>query len=395
MKPFKLLITAVFTLLLGLTAQAQWAGEDKAVLRLQNNSQTTTIGQPASSSDMCYEWSGPDIVGERNKPVITVNPRSETCVYTVRRTGKCGVEEDQVIVTLTDTIGIVSVTPTKCYNDGDSITKEDFKIVTSPEGFENLVSFGPTTAHHNVGSVVGTQDVTFYLLYNNHRSTKTIEVTVINDNLTSSGEISVDFKDFKKKLQQAKKMLDAAKFFKSKFLDPVAKNALPCEPDFDYGLEFSSLPQFTYYCCEGKKVDAFNLFGPTLSGSVSLGCQFPIPGVSIPYIGGFYATIDLSAGISVGPLALRFRGDCGQAEIPVELSAEIAGGIRASVVSKDFLSASLAIAAGGKTGMEWVIGKEINWKGVELYLAIKGEVTAISLLKAKVNIPIGSWTFFK
>ena len=44
---------------------------------------------------------------------------------------------------------------------------------------------------------------------------------------------------------------------------------------------------------------------------------------------------------------------------------------------------------------KWVIGKEINWKGVELYLAIKGEVTAISLLKAKVNIPIGSWTFFK
>ncbi len=395
MKPVKLLITAAFLLLTGLTAQAQWAGEDKAVLALPDSSQVVTIGKMPTNNEYCYEWSGPNILGNPNQPVITVNPRYEICEYTARRIGKCGVEEDKVYVTLTDTIGIVSVTPTKCYNDGDLIEKEDFKIVTSPEGFEDIVLFAPNIAHHNVGGVVGSQEVEFYLVHNNHRASKTIEVTVINDNLTSSIELSVEFKKFKKGLEAAKNMLDEAKDFKEHFIDPLSKTVSPCEPDIDHDFEFNTLPQFTYYCCNGKQVTAFNLVGPVLSGTASLKCAFPIPSISIPYIGGVSATLDLTATISVGPLNLRFRGDCGQADIPLELSAEVAGGVMASLVSKDFLSASLKIAAGGKTGIEWVIPNDINWKGVEVYLAVKGEVSAIGLLGAKVNIPIGSWTFFK
>ena len=395
MKPTKLWITAAFLLLTSLTAQAQWAGEDKAVLALPDSSQVVTIGEMPLNNEYCYEWEGPNILGDWKQPVIVVNPRQETCVYIARRIGKCGVEEDRVIVRLTDTISIISVTPTKCYNDGDLIEKEDFKIVTSPAGFENIVLFTPNTAHHNVGGVVGSQEIEFYLVHNNHRSSKMVEVTVINDNLTSSIEISAEFKKFMKNLEKAKNMLETASEFKTHFIDPLSKTVSPCEPVIDHDFDFNTLPQFTYYCCEGKQVTAFNLVGPTLSGTVGLECAFPIPGVSIPYIGGVSATVDLTANINVGPLNLRFRGECGQADIPVELGVELAGGVMASLVSKDFLSASLKIAAGGKTGIEWVIPKEINWKGVEVYIAIKGEVSAISMLNAKVNIPLGSWTFFK
>ena len=85
-------------LLLCLTAKAQWAGEDKEVMREEDNSQTVTIGTPDGSSDKCYDWSGPHIMSDPHQATITVNPQSSEELYTVTRSSSCGVEQDQVKV---------------------------------------------------------------------------------------------------------------------------------------------------------------------------------------------------------------------------------------------------------------------------------------------------------
>jgi len=185
MKTIKSLITLAFVLLLCLTAKAQWAGEDKEVLRdPYNNSQVVSIGVQDGSSDACYEWTGPHITSDPHKPVVVVNPQDEEETYTCTRISSCGVEEDQVKVKVLDTISIVSVTPLKnCYNDGDDVHLSDFEIVTSPAGWGFMVEVSPTHLNNNwgLGDVDETMELTFTLDYNGHQSVKHATVNVFND----------------------------------------------------------------------------------------------------------------------------------------------------------------------------------------------------------------------
>lgn len=403
MKPIKLLITTVLTLLISLTVQAQsnlptegWAGEDKTILRLPDSSQTVTIGKPNSGSNVCFEWEEDStIVSDRFQAEITVNPQERENTYTVHRYSECGDDIQQVKVWVTDTVRLVSVTATKCYNDGDTINKSDFKIVTSPEGLDDLVEFSPIIADHHVsfGNPEKLQTESFKLNHNNLETIQEVQVLVINENLSSTIDVEFDFKDFEKKIAKAQAMLEDAKQVKDK-LDVLADGVSPCEPDIDGDFSRFGTPHFSCYCCEGKKVNTFSLTGPKLSGHVGFGCAFPIPNLSIPGVGGVSATIGAEIGINLGPLNIRFRGECGQADFPVELYGEISGGVMVSAVSDDFLSASLKIVGGAKTGMTWVIGKKVEVTTLEASVSLKGEVKALSLFTYTVNVPLGIWQLF-
>ena len=81
----KRIIAILLLLALGWGAQAQFAGPDKRIVREPHNRQTTTLGEPDVSADVCYIWTGPHIVGNANQPVITVNPIDTLEVYQVKR----------------------------------------------------------------------------------------------------------------------------------------------------------------------------------------------------------------------------------------------------------------------------------------------------------------------
>lgn len=135
MKTIKSVITLFLVLTLSFQLQAQWVGEKEVrVRREENNSQSVQIGSLQDSQDKSYYWRGPHIDGDSLSPVITVRPQEEREEYIVRRVSKCGVEEDMVVVILTDDVTLVDVDKkVECYAWGDSILKEHFDITTDPE----------------------------------------------------------------------------------------------------------------------------------------------------------------------------------------------------------------------------------------------------------------------
>lgn len=402
MKPTKVLITAVLALLISMTVQAQspdpgenWAGEDKTVLRLPDSSQIVTIGQPCKDADKCFSWEGPHIKSDPHQSVITVNPQDSLSIYTVRRIDKCGEAISQVRVTLVDNVSLVSVIPRSCYNDGDSIKLDDFKIITDPPGFDNLVKFKPAIASRpaSFATPIGSQILTFTLEQGNKKDSTEVEVTVVNENLTATASVSPDFLNFKETLQKAESLLVEAQKFKAHIIDSLVVGP-PCNwesPSVNFDL---TLPYNTAYCCNGVLVDAFNIMMPSISASISYECAFPSTWC-IPGIGGLYFTLGFGAGVTVGPFAIRFRGDCSQASVPIELSAEISGGARVQALSKDFLSFSAKFVGSGKIGTEYVFGRGFEWEGLVVDVSLQAELKTFGLFSVKATYPIGSWTFFK
>lgn len=397
MKPIRTVISTVFTLFVSLSLQAQTpfnsplVGGQKVILRAPDDSQTVTLSQP-ETPNACYEWSGPNIIEGENTPTITAKPVNDVNEYHVRRIDHCGVSEAVIKVILTDTIKLFSVHPKTCYNDGDVMKKSDFDIVTIPEGYEDLVTMKDTIASHKWLTVVGEQNVEFVLKHNWHTSTKTAVVTVVNDNLANSGAVSIPLKDLQKKLEAARDLLHELQSVTT--LVNKLTPGFSCEPGFDINFDFN-MPQTTCYCCNGKIVDEFNLIYPTLSGSVSYDCSFPLPYLSFPCIGGVYGVFGCAASVSVGPLNFHFRGACSQAEIPVELAGELNLGVQPQLVSKDFLSATFKAAAGAKTGIVWILGKKVEWEGLVLKLDLVFEIKALGLISSKTTYPLGVVTLFK
>lgn len=398
MKTTKKLIVSVFTLFISLTIQAQTPynppldGGTRDVLRLLDDSQKITLSQP-EVPNACYEWSGPRIQTDPSEASITVNPTDPVSVYRVRRISHCGVDESEITVRLVDTISIVNIIPKSCFNAGDSMRDEDFEVITNPRGYGHLAKHTPTVALNSAGSVVDETVVTFRLIYGAHESVKTVTVSVINDNLTNAGVLNLPLKDFMQKLNDAKEMLKKARTCTG-FLDKVS-GGFACAPNSpDVSLDIN-MPQSTCYCCNGNVVDAFTLIWPTISGSISGDCTIPLPGVSIPFVGGLSAVITLTGSIALGPFNLRIRGACTQGDVPVEFAVDLYGGVQVAFISKNVLSASLKIGGGGKTGWVWTILKKTEWEGLEFTAAITGEIKTLGFLSSKVNVTLGKATLFK
>jgi hypothetical protein len=392
MKTIKLVITSAFMLLLCMTAKAQWAGEDKEVLRESDNSQTVTIGAADGSSDKCYEWSGPNIVGDPHQATITVNPQSSEELYTVTRSSSCGVEQDQVKVKVVDSVTIVSVTPLKdCYNSGDNLALSDFEIKTNPDGYESLVQFTPTRVTNYAGESDEEQTITFSLNYRGHTSTNEATVNVFNEDLGLSTCKSVDFNKFLEDFKKINAMVQKAQGFADK-LNTLSKDFNPCSPDFHLVL---SLPQGSdiHACCEGKEITGFRVDLPTIDAYLGIDCYIPTS-LSIPHVGGLEIHVGAAIGVRLGPLSIKFKRECSTITIPLSLYANVAGGVRVFFGDPDFLSAELNLVGEGSTSLTWTIGESIQWSPLNVGLKIVGKVTLCSFYTDEVDYNLFTYSFF-
>jgi len=408
MKPIRTFIATVFILLAGLSLHAQnpfdlppLVGGEQWLLREWDDSQTITLSQP-ETPNVCYEWTGPDIQSGWHTPTITAKPVDSVNIYTVRRISQCGVDEAQITVRLTDTIAIVEVTPKKCFNNGDSIKRDDFVIITNPPGHENWVYPSTTVARHqsqftsDSTIIIGRQTVKFELRWNGHTSTNSTEIEVVNDNLTATASISPELHNLVKTIQKVEELTKKAEKAQKLFIKKISLADL-CEPDIG-SLGFSyTLPHTTYYCCNGEVVKSENWSIPSLSISASGDCQFPIPYASIPYVGGFYIVGILSLYANAGPATLHFRGKCSSGDLPIEFGFDLSGGARFQIVYKEFLSGSARFSVGGKFNFSVAAGNNetgLNWKGFEVPVALVGEIKLFSLFTPKVNVPLGTFRLF-
>ena len=392
MKTIKLVITSAFMLLLCLTAKAQWAGEDKEVMREPDNSQTVTIGTSDGSSDKCYDWSGPNIVSDPHQATITVNPQSSEELYTVTRASSCGVEQDQVKVTVLDSVTIVSVTPLKdCYNSGDNLSISDFEITTRPDGYQSLVQFTPHQVYNNAGESEEQQTITFSLTYQGHTSTNTATVNVFNENLGLSTSTSVDFHKFLEDFKKINAMVEKAQGL-ADMLNTLAKDVNPCEPDFHLVL---TMPQGTdiHTCCNGKEFLGYKVDLPSIDANLAIDCYIPTT-LSIPHVGGLQIHVGAAIGVKLGPLSFKYKRECSSITIPLALYANIAGGVQVFFGDPDYFSAELNLVGEGSTSVTWTVGESITWSPLAVGLKIVGKVTLISFLTEEVDLNLFTYTFF-
>lgn len=394
MKTIKSLLLT-FMLLLCLTAQAQWAGEDKVVLRELDNSQTVSIGVQGSSTEICYEWtSHPTIVStDLHQAVIVVNPQAPEETYICTRTSSCGVEQDMVKVKVLDSISIVSVTPLKnCYNSGDQVELSHFEIETYPPGYGTLVQFSPDHVYNNWGLYDADEEtITFELSYNNHTSRKTATVNVYNENQTITYGESYDFVKLVHQIEAINNMVKKAKGITDK-LNSFAKGISPCSPDFHL---VATRPQATVIrtCCNDEQYLGFKLDLPYYDVFMAIDCYIPTT-LKIPVVGGVDIHVGAAVGARLGPLSAIYKGKCSNISITVGAYANVSGGVRVSVADPDFLSGELNLVGEGGTNVTWVLGEAIDWHPVDVSLKIVGKVMALSFFTKQIEFQICSHTFF-
>lgn len=392
MKHIQSIIVSALLLAVWLPAHAQFAGPDKKVLKTENNNQGVSIGMPAKSNKECFEWSGPHIKpGDERKAVITVYPQSTEEIYIVKKTDDCMVEWDQVKVTLVDTVSLVSVRASKCYNDGDSIKSTDFDIVTDPPGYESMVTVTPIIANHMGTDPEWRQAVNFRLTHHNHTSHKSTTVSVISEQKPLNVTFTPEFQNFEKNIRKAEEILDMALAVKKGLLN-LSKGSpidIDCDPSWS---TTAALPTFSCYCCQGKKVETFNLLSWGLSGSIGCEAAIPIPAASCPIPcakTGLMGVVGFSGGLSLGPTNIVWREKCSYIEVQGELNVEIHGGFRVQALSKDFLSLSAVLYGSAIRHFSWKVGDPFVCDDIKLKFGISGEVKTFSWVTIPYDIPIG------
>lgn len=393
----KRIIAILLLLVLGWGAQAQgtnFAGPDKEVVREPDNSQTTTLGVPDGSPDVCYIWQGPHIISDPNQPVITVHPTQDVETYNVKRISKNGVEEDQALVTLSDEVVIVSITPKYgCYSDGDAIAASDFDIVTSPAGYENRVTISPATAHNRAMSSTENIPVTFSLTVNDHTDQKIQNILVVNSDLEISEGCSVnalnlaemleDGSEFVKKMEDFMDALDGIEFIKI---------YTPCEWDVNLNFTPPNI-QFKKKCCSDHTMnDVLVVSWPSTSVGASFGCRFPFYG--IPHVASVDFLLNLGLTLGFGPIQgeISPNTNCCSFCIPASLSFSVGGGVGAAI-GGDLLQANLTLQGSATAGCQWCpVGGQPFSCSLNGKVSVVGELSLISIVSYTVECPLFSYT---
>lgn len=412
MKTVRFLITLSFIFLSIWATKAQWAGEDKYILK----GQSAHIGKVEPGVNASYEWSGPNITTDKYSPTVTVKPSADSTTYIVQKIDSCGVYKDTVIVYTSDSVSILRVTPKSCYTDGDTLTPEDFIIVTIPSGYASQVKISPKVVSLSNGlfdaighgqnpiqglQQSGTVDVTFTLTHQNHTSTKTVGIQVYKDEPVSTPTISVSLKEFLKMIEKAKRVASTVEkaAISLKKIAPASPIKPPCEPSFDLNVEIP-IPMPFLACCEGNKVEGVNLSGPVTTLSAGVDCDFDTPW-SIPGTGtGLFVTAGFSGGVTLKPYEFKFRGwECSRLEFPFEIFFEGYGGAKAKALDDDILSLAIKFVAHGSAQFNTVISKTgIKWgleKGLPIEFSLVAEATAHSLFTFKIPVPLGTIVLFQ
>lgn len=398
MKYIKSLLVSTFVLLACFSLHAQsargFAGEDKKVVHLSDNSQQVEIGLPDDDPTHCYEWSGPNILTDPHKPVITVNPREPMVVYHVTLHSTCAPETDEVVVSTVDTIGIVSVTPLKdCYNDGDPVDISDFEVETDPPGYGSLATVTPDRAVNTWGGVVDPTEFTIKLTYGNYTSSRTVTVDVYNEGLEISTGTSLHLNKVLNALETMRKIIEKGK--KIADLMSKTKGTLSCEIGFDANL---GLPSHSYFkaCCNGEEITGYRISGFSFAPSMNLDCYIPIPYLSIPKVGGLHAHLGVGYGLSLEPITYTYKGECsGIPSVVVNMYIQIAGGIEFSLLSRDILSIQGDLVGTGSTGVRWTVGEGFEWSGLKVAVDLRYQATFVSFFTVEKKVPVGSWVIGK
>ncbi len=395
----KRIIAILLLLALGWGAQAQFAGPDKRIAREANNRQTTTLGEPDASADVCYIWTGPHIVGNANQAVITVNPIDTMEVYQVKRISKYGVEEDQAKVRVEDSVIIKYVfAKYNCYNHGEEIEPSQFTIVTEPEGYEHLVTVSPSVAYNNAGfSGELNSPVTFTLTKNGHTSTMVKNITVFNSDLTISQNLGQGLSNIRRMLLSMSLVNNALEDLK-KCTRPIRFiKASPCRwsdtANHQSGSEASGALDITpkLLCCSDHNMaPALQIRFGQLSKGASFGCRVPLYGV--PYVATLDFVFNISGSVFVGPVdgILSTNTECAQLCFPFGASIAINGGIGGSVGGGDVLTVDALLQASASATASWCpIGPKNNLK-LSATLSLVGEVTMCSFVKYSIEFPLGN-----
>lgn len=402
MKYIKSLFVLALVLLLGMPLYAQWNGVNTEVTRLrnENNTQEFDIGTADNNDGVCYEWFGPGIRGENNKPVIRIHPTDDETVYLVRRKHSCGVEEGQVVVRLVDTISLVSVTPKRgCYNLGEKYNLDDFIFETKPENYGHLVQlYGRDTAYVDPGETAAEDVLQFVLPYNHHVSSKSTQVRVYNTNnlFHPNDQTTPQFEELKSKIDKIKGMIEAARAISNLIQGKMPSVGPPCQPGFDFSGFSLPIPNFFASCCKGDEITGFHVNIPKLRASLTLDCEFLWPGLGIPGIGGVYVIAGGGISAEVGPSDIYFRGlECISGRVPIDFGANVYLGLKIQAVDADVFHASLRGIGSAQSHMVWVIGEQLEFKGLDLSVDVEGEIVLFSLVEIKAYKNIGNITLFK
>ena len=392
----KQIIAILLLLALGWGAQAQFAGPVKTVVREVDNSQTTTVGTPDPSPDVCYIWQGPHIVSDPHQPVITVHPTQDTETYTVKRISSNGVEEDLTLVIVEEQAEIVSVTPKYgCYSHGDNISLSDFEIVTHPVGYEDRVTISPATAQNSSGSAASNMPVTFTLRVNGHTNERTQNILVINNDLDISEGLSYNIGNLAKSIKEGSAFVKKIADIEKKVNDiPFIKKWAPCKWQLDLGFAVPSV-QGRNKCCSDHTRNEVLLVS---MGSVSIGgsfsCRFPFYG--IPHVASADILLNLGLALGFGPVTgeISYNTTCCSLCIPASLTFTVAGGVGASL-GCDLIQADLLLQGTASAGCQWCpVGGTTFSCSVGGKVSVVGQVQLISIISASIEFPLFTYQLY-
>lgn len=372
----------------------QFAGEDKKLMKLDDNSQTIVIGTPDPSDGVCYTWeASPDFVPgtDLHSPTVAVNPTTEgEHAYRVQRLTACGVEEDEVVVMLTSSLTIVSITPIPhCWSKDDRIMIEQFVIETDPPGYSDRVRIrhGDEVAQCPENDFTNEQTIHFIATgTGDEEEEKECVITVVSDHSisVSTSALSEDI-DLHGKLFNGitDKLNKISHFLKN---SPV-KLPVSINPPTLSGptIEVS----YSKVCCPDEVGDKFSI-GVSAEAAAGLSITYPLPPpLGIPKIGGLNLKADFEFGLKL--TGTFERNPCSNNDVCLEAnaSASLGLGVAATLLSEDLINAELMIETEFElASVKYCWEKGFSWGAICMSADIVGTVTLFSFIDKEVTFSL-------
>lgn len=253
------------TLAIGNAAAQNFAGPDTVILRpVGVDIPTLRIGSVAlNDAKYCYTWrclTNETFSYTSTESSLEVYLPDKINTFRGTRVTEIGVQEDDVTIVVEDSVLIVSVTPKRgCYGGNEPISREEFDIVTYPEGYGHLAGYIPLVTPMEEGDL----DIDFILEYDGHSDMETATVPVFIDEGDESGLGDdggyhtvpiLSFFSFLEKINNAITAMDALMDIK-KTIDklPIPDNSKP----FDFNLTTNfGMPKtkITKECCNSVPI---------------------------------------------------------------------------------------------------------------------------------------------
>ncbi len=363
---------------------AQWAGPDQKIARNNDNSQTVTLSVLQIDPNACYSWTGLHIQGDANQPSVTANPQDSIQTYVCKRISQNGVDEDEVIVSMLDSIVIVSVKAKKnCYLPGDEITTDQFTIVTDPVGYENQVTVQPSImTANNAGSAKENVELTFTLSAFGHTSTKKTNVVCVNNDLEANVSIDLRFQILAKKIQTFRNCTTLLNNLAQKGMATGKFPGMQRKQPTISGNFSAPTVGFHFACCNNKDIALANIQWNGFSVSAGFETFFPF---YIPAVLGLNIYISLGvsiwANLGLVNVDISLEQGCSSAEIGVAAGATVSGNVGVSYINPNILSAQMGLEGAASTTWKWdVLNGKWNNEPLAFKINLVGKITVISFV---------------